>query len=162
MKILANDGIAPEGEQMLKDAGFEVSTDKVAQDELVNVLPEYDAILVRSATTVRQDLIDACPNLKVIGRGGVGLDNIDVEYAQSKGIEVLNTPGAGSQSVAELAIAHLMNGVRFLYDSNRKMPNEGASGRDATCSSWARASSRRPRPAYRLASPVLTRTESGS
>ena len=80
---------------------------------------------MRSATTARKDLIDSCPSLKLIGRGGVGMDNIDVEYAKSKGIHVINTPAASSASVAELVFAHLYGGVRFLFDSNRNMPLEG-------------------------------------
>jgi D-3-phosphoglycerate dehydrogenase len=82
---------------------------------------------VRSATTARKELIDSCPGLKIIGRGGVGMDNIDVEYAREKGLSVINTPAASSSSVAELVFAHLFGGVRFLYDSNRNMPLEGES-----------------------------------
>lgn len=125
MKILANDGIDPIGKKILEDAGFVVDTVHIPQDELINRLNEYDAVTVRSATKLRQPLIDACPNIKVIGRGGVGMDNIDVDYARSKGINVVNTPAASSHSVAELVFAHLLNGVRFLYDANRKMPVEG-------------------------------------
>lgn len=127
MRILANDGIDPAGKQLLEDAGFEVDTNHIPQEELAEKLQAYDAITVRSATKVRQSLIDVCPNLKVIGRGGVGMDNIDVDYARSKGIAVLNTPAASSLSVAELVFAHLLNGVRFLYDSNRQMPLSGES-----------------------------------
>ncbi|MGJ1387019.1 D-2-hydroxyacid dehydrogenase [Sphingobacterium spiritivorum] len=126
MKILANDGIDPIGKKLLEDAGFEVDTNHIPQEELVAKLNNYDAITVRSATKVRQALIDACPNIKVIGRGGVGMDNIDVDYARSKGIAVINTPAASSLSVAELVFAHLLNGVRFLFDANRKMPVEGS------------------------------------
>ncbi|WP_262246700.1 D-2-hydroxyacid dehydrogenase [Parapedobacter soli] len=125
MKILANDGIDPLGKQLLEDAGFTVDTTHIPQAELAEKLPAYDAITVRSATKVRKELIDVCPNLKLIGRGGVGMDNIDVEYARSKGIAVVNTPAASSLSVAELVFAHLLSGVRFLYDSQRKMPVEG-------------------------------------
>ena len=125
MKILANDGIDPAGKKMLEDAGFFVDTNNIPQDELPVKLQEYDAITVRSATKVRQALIDACPNLKVIGRGGVGMDNIDVDYARQKGLGVYNTPASSSLSVAELVFAHLFTGIRFLYDSNRKMPVEG-------------------------------------
>jgi len=125
MKILANDGIDPLGKQLLEDAGFSVDTNHIPQEELAERLQAYDAITVRSATKVRQALIDACPNLKLIGRGGVGMDNIDVEYARSKGVAVVNTPAASSLSVAELVFAHLLGGVRFLYDSQRKMPVEG-------------------------------------
>jgi len=125
MRILANDGIDAVGQQLLENAGFEVDTNHIPQEELAEKLPAYDAITVRSATKVRQALIDVCPNLKVIGRGGVGMDNIDVDYARSKGIAVINTPAASSLSVAELVFAHLLNGVRFLYDSNRQMPSTG-------------------------------------
>ena len=125
MRILANDGIDPLGKQLLEDAGFTVDTVHIPQDELATKLPDYDGITVRSATKVRKELIDSCPNLKLIGRGGVGMDNIDVDYARSKGITVVNTPAASSLSVAELVFAHLLGGVRFLYDAQRKMPVEG-------------------------------------
>lgn len=127
MRILANDGIDPLGKRLLEEAGFVVDTDHITQEELPVRINDYDAITVRSATKIRQDLIDIATNLKVIGRGGVGMDNIDVDYAQSKGIVVVNTPEASSHSVAELVFAHLLNGVRFLYDSNRKMPVDGVS-----------------------------------
>ncbi len=125
IKILANDGIDPIGKRMLEDAGFFVETNNIPQDELPVKLQEYDAITVRSATKVRKPLIDACPNLKLIGRGGVGMDNIDVDYAKEKGIGVYNTPASSSLSVAELVFGQLFGCVRFLYDSNRKMPVEG-------------------------------------
>lgn len=127
MKILANDGISKNGIDVLEKAGMEVLTTTVAQEQLANFIIEnnIDALLVRSATKVRQDLIDACPNLKLIGRGGVGMDNIDVEYAKSKGLHIINTPAASSESVAELVFAHLFGGARFLYDANRNMPLEG-------------------------------------
>jgi D-3-phosphoglycerate dehydrogenase len=125
MKILVNDGIEPIGKKMLEEAGFEVDLNKIEQADLPSKLQAYDAICVRSATKVRKDLIDACPNLKAIGRGGVGLDNIDVAYAQSKNIAVINTPAASSRSVGELAMAHMLSLSRFLYRSNRKMPAEG-------------------------------------
>ncbi len=125
IRILANDGIEASGKKLLEAAGFIVDTNKVPQEELATALQQYDAILVRSATKVRKDLIDACPSIKLIGRGGVGLDNIDVAYAREKGVAVVYTPAASSRSVAELAIAHLLTGARFLHDSNRKMPVEG-------------------------------------
>jgi D-3-phosphoglycerate dehydrogenase len=129
MKILANDGISANGVEELEAAGFEVSTVTVAQEQLENYINKEGivALLVRSATKVRKDLIDACPSLKIIGRGGVGMDNIDVEYAREKGLHVINTPAASSESVAELVFAHLFSGVRFLYDSNRNMPLDGDS-----------------------------------
>ena len=125
--VLANDGISQLGIDTLESAGFEVITQKVAQEQLPNVINEkqISVLLVRSATKVRKELIDACPNLQLIGRGGVGMDNIDVDYAESKGIGVINTPAASSESVAELVFAHLFNLVRFVYDSNRQMPLEG-------------------------------------
>lgn len=125
MRILANDGIDPIGKQLLEEAGIEVDTQHIPQDELASKLNTYDGITVRSATKVRKELIDACPNLRIIGRGGVGMDNIDVDYAKSKGIAVENTPASSSQSVAELVFTHLFNGVRFVYDANRKMPLVG-------------------------------------
>ncbi len=125
IKILANDGIDPAGKQLLEEAGFIIDTNNIPQDELLTKLQNYDGITVRSATKVRKALIDACPNLKLIGRGGVGVDNIDVEYAREKGIGVYNTPASSSLSVAELVFSHLFTGVRFLQDSNRKMPVEG-------------------------------------
>lgn len=126
-KILANDGIDKSGQVLLEKAGFTVVTEKVAQDQLAKAINEqnYEVVLVRSATTVRKEVIDACPGLKMIGRGGVGMDNIDVTYGREKGIDVFNTPGASSQSVAELVFSHLFNMVRFLYDSNRQMPVNG-------------------------------------
>lgn len=126
IRILANDGIDPTGKALLEQAGYTVDTETVPQDKLIEALQNYDAITVRSATKIRQDVIDNCPNLKLIGRGGVGMDNIDVEYARSKGVVVVNTPAASSLSVAELVFAHLFTGVRFLQDSNRRMPVEGA------------------------------------
>jgi len=127
MKVLANDGISKKGIKALEKGGFEVITTKVAQEQVANYLNTHsiDVLLVRSATKVRQDIIDNCPGLKIIGRGGVGMDNIDVDYARSKGIHVINTPAASSESVAELVFAHLFSGVRFLHDSNRNMPLEG-------------------------------------
>ncbi len=129
MKILANDGISKSGIIALESAGFEVITTKVAQEQVANFINAHkvEVILVRSATKVRKDIIDACPSIKIIGRGGVGMDNIDVDYAKSKGIQVINTPASSSESVAELVFAHLFSGVRFLHDSNRNMPLEGDS-----------------------------------
>ena len=140
MKILANDGISQSGINMLTEAGFEVITTNVAQEQLVNFINENKIVvlLVRSATTARKDLIDSCPGLKIIGRGGVGMDNIDVEYAREKGLSVINTPAASSSSVAELVFAHLFGGVRFLYDSNRNMPLEGESNFKGLKKAYAR------------------------
>lgn len=129
IKILANDGISQAGADLLTKKGFEVITKKVEQENLIDVIntENYEVLLVRSATSVRKELIDACPNLKIIGRGGVGMDNIDVDYAKNKGINVINTPAASSESVAELVFAHLFGMVRYLFDSNRQMPLSGDS-----------------------------------
>jgi D-3-phosphoglycerate dehydrogenase / 2-oxoglutarate reductase len=123
IRVLANDGINPAGKKVFADAGIEVVTDKIPQEDLPTGLKSFEVILVRSATQVRKDLIDSCPNLKVIGRAGVGMDNIDVDYAREKGIHVVNTPAASSQSVAELVFAHMFGMARHLYDSNRQMPS---------------------------------------
>lgn len=127
MKILANDGVSPEGIEVLEKAGHQVETVKVAQEQLANYMNEnaIDVILVRSATQVRKELIDQVSGLKIIGRGGVGLDNIDVDYAKSKGVEVINTPAASSESVAELVMAHILVLSRNLHNTNRDMPLEG-------------------------------------
>jgi len=129
MKVLANDGLAKSGIAALGLNGFEVDLTSVAQDQLVDYINqnEIDVLLVRSATQVRKDIIDNCASLKIIGRGGVGMDNIDVEYAREKGLHVINTPAASSHSVAELVFAHLFGMARFLHDSNRNMPLEGDS-----------------------------------
>ena len=122
VKILANDGIDAAGKKIFEAAGFNVTTDKVEQQILGEALKKFDAILVRSATQVRKEHIDVASNLKLIGRAGVGMDNIDVKYAREKGLAVVNTPAASSQSVAELVFAHLFTGARMLHDANRKMP----------------------------------------
>ena len=127
MKVLANDGISENAVDILNKNSFDVYLDKVEQNNLIDFinLNKISVLLVRSATQVRKNLIDNCQSLKIIGRGGVGMDNIDVEYAKSRGILVINTPGASSNSVAELVFAHLFSGSRFLFDSNRNMPLEG-------------------------------------
>jgi D-3-phosphoglycerate dehydrogenase len=129
MKILANDGISQSGIEALKAKGFDVITNNVPQDKLINYINENKiaAILVRSATQVRMDIIDSCPSIKLIGRGGVGMDNIDVAYAREKGLEVINTPASSSQSVAELVMAHMFSISRFTFDSYKEMPSQGDS-----------------------------------
>lgn len=139
MKVLANDGISKSGIKALEKGGFEVITTKVAQEQVANFINTHQirVILVRSATKVRKDIIDACPSLKIIGRGGVGMDNIDVAYAREKGIHVINTPASSSESVAELVFAHLFSGVRFLHDANRNMPLEGDTNFDGLKKAYA-------------------------
>ncbi|MDB4196026.1 MAG: D-2-hydroxyacid dehydrogenase [Flavobacteriales bacterium] len=129
MKILANDGISPSGAKKITEYGYELILDTIPQEDLITYINENNvsAILVRSATKVRKDIIDSCPSLKFIGRGGVGMDNIDVEYGRSKGITVNNTPAASSQSVAELVLAQMLSSSRFTHWSNQEMPEKGAS-----------------------------------
>jgi D-3-phosphoglycerate dehydrogenase len=140
MKVLANDGLATTGVLALKEAGFEVELTTVAQDQLVDYINDNKVavLLVRSATEVRKDIIDNCPSLKIIGRGGVGMDNIDVAYAREHNIHVINTPAASSHSVAELVFAHLFGMVRFLHESNRNMPLEGDSNFKSLKKSYAK------------------------
>ncbi|MFT3885489.1 MAG: D-2-hydroxyacid dehydrogenase [Flavobacteriales bacterium] len=128
MRIHANDGISAAAKERLKDEGFSITTDHVPQDQLAAYLNagHVEVLLVRSATKVRRDLIDACPGVRLIGRGGVGLDNIDTAHAKEKGIPVINTPASSSISVAELVIAHLTGLLRNLHQANRRMPVEGA------------------------------------
>lgn len=127
MLILANDGIDAEGKRLLEAAGFQVQTDKVAQDELETFIKDNEVVgvLVRSATQITAKELGAWAGLKVIGRAGVGLDNIDLKTAEAKGVSVVNTPAASSQSVAELVLAHLFTVSRFLQQSNREMPVSG-------------------------------------
>ncbi len=123
MKILANDGISALGKILLEQSGFQVITNNVPQGELAKYINDNEVaiLLVRSATTARKELIDACPSLKLIGRGGVGMDNIDVQYARDKGILVENTPASSSQSVAELVVGQLFAISRFLHNSHKNM-----------------------------------------
>ena len=137
-KILVNDGMHSTGQKMLEDAKCKVETTKVDQKDLPKELPNYDVIIVRSATKVRKDLIDSCPNLKIIARGGVGLDNIDVDYAKSKGIKVMNTPAASSLAVAELAFGHMFGLARSLYKANREMPSTGSTDFKALKKSYSK------------------------
>ncbi|MBW8362184.1 MAG: D-2-hydroxyacid dehydrogenase [Kaistella sp.] len=141
MKVLANDGIADSGKNILIEAGIELLEAKVSQEHLISFINEnqVDVLLVRSATKVRKELLDACPTLKIVGRGGVGMDNIDVEYAIEKGIYVINTPNASSRSVAEMVFAHFFSLARFLHESNRLMPLEGDTHFNALKKSFSKA-----------------------
>jgi D-3-phosphoglycerate dehydrogenase len=129
VKVLANDGIAPSGKKALESKGFTVITETVAQDDLIDVINKegYEVVLVRSATTVRKEVMDSCPGLKMIGRGGVGMDNIDVQYGRDNGLVVFNTPAASSLAVAELVIGQLFSISRSTFDSERNMPTKGNS-----------------------------------
>ena len=141
MKVLANDGISESGKNALLEAGIEFVEAKVSQEQLIDFINEnkIDVLLVRSATKVREDIIDACSSLKIIGRGGVGMDNIDVEYAIEKGLYVINTPNASSRSVAEMVFAHFFSLARFLHESNRLMPLEGDTHFSAMKKSFSKA-----------------------
>ncbi len=125
MKVLICDKIEKKYVEQMQEAGLVVEVcDSITSEELMSVLPAYDGMVIRSRTQVRQPLIDACPNLKVIVRGGVGLDNIDHEYAKSKGIVVMNTPLASSASVAELAIGYMFALARSMYQVTKSMKAE--------------------------------------
>ena len=141
MKVLANDGISESGKNALLEAGIEFVEAKVSPKQLIDFINEnkIDVLLVRSATKVRKDIIDACSSLKIIGRGGVGMDNIDVEYAIEKGLYVINTPNASSRSVAEMVFAHFFSLARFLHESNRLMPLEGDTHFSAMKKSFSKA-----------------------
>lgn len=125
MKILICDKTEQEYIEQMRAAGLTVDVrDDITPEELFNVLPVYDGMVVRSRTKVRQPLIDVCPNLKVIVRGGAGLDTIDHEYAKSKGITVMNTPLANGLSVAELALGYMFMLARSLYKATASMKAE--------------------------------------
>ena len=125
MKILICDKTEKEYIEQMRAAGLTVDVrDDIAPEELPSVLPAYDGMVVRSRTKVRQPLLDVCPNLKVIVRGGVGLDTIDHEYAKSKGIAVMNTPLASSASVAELAIGYMFALARSTVKATASMKSE--------------------------------------
>jgi len=121
MKILVTDGISAEGAKILTDAGHDVHQKSLIPAELLTAIVPYDCIIVRSATKVTKDVIEAGVNLKVIARGGVGVDNIDVKHAESKKILVLNTPAASAVSVAELAVGHMLAVARYLNVSSMEM-----------------------------------------
>lgn len=141
MKVLANDGLSESGINALTSAGIEFVEAKVSQEHLADFINEnqIDVLLVRSATQVPQELIDECPSLKIIGRGGVGMDNIDVEYAIEQGLFVINTPNASSRSVAEIVFAHFFSLARYLHESNRLMPLEGDTHFNAIKKSFSKA-----------------------
>jgi D-3-phosphoglycerate dehydrogenase len=125
MKVLVCDKTENEYIEQMRAAGLTVDVrDDITPEELPNVLPAYDGMIVRSRTKVKQPLIDVCPNLKVIVRGGVGLDTIDHEYARAKGIAVMNTPLASSASVAELAIGYMFALARSMYKATSSMKAE--------------------------------------
>ncbi len=125
MKILVTDGMDKTALQQLRDMGHEVTEQFYAPEELGAALKDFDAVVVRSKTKVRQAHIDEAlkGNLKLIIRGGVGVDNIDVAYAREHGIEVRNTPAASSRSVAELALGHMLSCARFLSVAGNTMRN---------------------------------------
>ena len=121
MKVLAADGISPKGIELLQKEFEVVVKDKLPAEELLEIIPQFDAIMVRSASKVTKEVIDRATNLKIIGRAGVGVDNIDVKYAEANGITVKNTPKASSQSVAELAMGHMFSCARYLSIAGHTM-----------------------------------------
>ncbi len=124
IRVLASDGMDKSAAKVLEEAGYEVVQQFYEAEELKEKVKEFDVLVVRSATKVREPVIDSAleaGKLKLIIRGGVGMDNIDVAYARERGITVANTPSASSASVAELAIAHMFALARFLYISNVTM-----------------------------------------
>ena len=121
VKVLATDGMAKCAVDELKNKGYEVIEEHYEPDALAEAVKDVDVIVVRSATKVREPIIDAAAEagrLKLIIRGGVGVDNIDVKYAEDKGIEVRNTPAASSASVAELTLGHMFSLARFIGIAN--------------------------------------------
>ena len=124
MKVLIADGLSARGQEIIKNAGIDILNKHYELEDLIKNIPGFDCVLVRSATKIPKEVIDAGVNLKVIARGGAGIDNIDHVYAKSKGIPTLNTPAANSASVAELAIAHMFALSRFLHQSNISMREE--------------------------------------
>ncbi|MBI3168375.1 MAG: hydroxyacid dehydrogenase [Chloroflexi bacterium] len=125
MKVIICDKTEKEYIEQMRTAGLTVDVrDDITPEQLMTELPNYEGMVVRSRTKVRKDLIDVCPNLKVIVRGGVGLDTIDHEYAKEKGIAVMNTPMASSASVAELAIGYMLMLARSLYKASASMKAE--------------------------------------
>lgn len=127
MKILANDGISEFGESLFKKSGLELLNNRVSQEHLIPFINdnEVEILLVKNATKVDKELINSCPSIKIIGKAGAEFNNIDVEYAEAKGIYVINTPKASAKAIAEMVFAHFFSLVRFLHDSNRNMPLEG-------------------------------------
>ena len=122
MKVIITDPLAKEGVEILKAAGLDVTEQPgIAPDELLKVIPEYDAIIIRSATKVTRAVIEAGTKLKAIGRAGVGLDNVDRVAAKEKGVAVLNTPSATSISVAELALGYMLAAARHIVTATVTM-----------------------------------------
>ncbi|WBX72663.1 NAD(P)-dependent oxidoreductase [Tenacibaculum pacificus] len=127
MKILVNDGILDGGKATLENAGFEVITTKVAQEQLDNFIneEEINVIVIKNNTEIHSELIDNCPTLKLIANASTSNDNIDVIYAEECGVQVVNVSDASANAVAELVFAHLLGMARFLHQANREMPLEG-------------------------------------
>jgi len=125
MRILVCDPIDNEGIRRLEGAGFVVDVKPaIAHDELRKIVPNYDVLVVRSRTKVSREVLDAGTALKVVGRAGAGLDNIDVEAAEKKGVKVLNTPEAPAEAVAELTIGLLLSLTRKIPSADRTMKKE--------------------------------------
>lgn len=141
MRILINDGITPSAIAQLEANKYEVKNIHVAPSQLVNYINTNNitVLVVRSATKVTRELLEACSSLKLVVRAGTGLDNIDIVAANELGIKVENTPGVSSRSVAELVMAHIFTGYRHLHDANRNMPLDGDSRFNQLKKSYAQA-----------------------
>ena len=127
MIILANDGISQNSKKELIDLNFKIFDTKIDQSELIKYINRnhIEIILVRSATIINSEILNNCKSIKLIGRAGVGLDNIDLISAKKNNVRVFNTPNASSISVAELVISHLLSANRNLHITNRSMPLNG-------------------------------------
>ena len=123
MKILVTDKSAEEALQVFRDAGHEITYDEMDHDTLLREISNYDALMVRSRTKATTEIVEAGAkgNLKVIGRAGIGVDNIDIETAGKLGIKVVNSPTGSTKSVAELTIAHMLSLVRYIPKADLSM-----------------------------------------
>jgi len=122
MKVLISDNLAPVGEKILREAGLEVDVNTgLAPEELKAIIPEYDGLVIRSATKVREDIVEAATKLKVVGRAGIGLDNVDIPAASQKGIVVMNAPDGNATTAAEHAISMMMSLARNIPQATASM-----------------------------------------
>ena len=125
MKVLANDGLEISAINEIKKNGIYIETNHLDKEELIENIKNYDVLVVRSNTKVTSDVLEAGAkgNLKLVIRAGVGIDNIDLDYAKKVGIKVSNTPDASSDSVAELALGHMFSVARYIAVANYTMRN---------------------------------------
>ncbi|MDH3393780.1 MAG: NAD(P)-binding domain-containing protein, partial [Desulfobulbaceae bacterium] len=125
MKVLISDNLAPIGAKILQDAGLEVDINTgLAPEELKKIIPNYDGLVIRSATKATAEIIEAADNLKVIGRAGIGLDNVDIPAASARGIVVMNAPDGNATTAAEHAISMMMALTRNIPQATISMKAE--------------------------------------